>query len=148
MPGFQEVDEEEEEEEEEVLQGGGVVVVARVTWHLPSPGPGAGCPRQGRPHLLQVRVEGTSSSTGAMEVEEVEGEEGVEGPRAAWWLAALLLSLALLLGPRFCRRRSAGWGGGGVGWRGALGRPREKEGVKVSLPPLNGQNFLCATFAP
>merc|ERR1719319_375734 len=62
--------------------------------------------------------EGASSSTGAMEV-----EEGVEGAQAAWWRAALLLSLALLLGPRLGRRRLAGWGGGGVGWRGALGRP-------------------------
>merc|ERR1719319_274683 len=75
------------------------------------------------------REEGASSSTGAMEV-----EEGVEGAQAAWWRAALLLSLALLLGPRLGRRRLAGWGGGGVGWRGALGRPRELKVLKVSLP--------------
>ena len=96
-------------------RGGGVVVVARVTWHLPSPGPGAGCPRQGRPHLLQVREGGTSSSTGAM---GEEGEEGVEVARAAWWWAALSLSLAFLAGPRFFRRRLAGWVmGRGVGSR-------------------------------
>merc|ERR1719319_1769535 len=63
-----------------------------------------------------------------------EREEGVEGAQAAWWRAALLLSLALLLGPRLGRRRLAGWGGGGVGWRGALGRPRELKVLKVSLP--------------
>ena len=116
-------------------RGGGVEGVSRVTWHLPSPGPGEGCPRQGRPHLLHVCLLRCSSSTGATEVEEGEGEEGVEEARAAWWQAALLLSLALLLGPRFGRRRPAGWGGGRVGWRGASGRPRELEVVKVSLPP-------------
>jgi len=63
-------------------RGAGVLGVSRVTWHLPSPVPGAGCPRQGRPHLLQLREEGTSSSTEAMEVEE-RGEEGVEGAWAA-----------------------------------------------------------------
>ena len=39
----------------------------RMTWHLLIPKPGAGCPWQGRLHLLQTReeVEGTSETTGS-----------------------------------------------------------------------------------
>merc|ERR1719319_1273122 len=93
-------------------------------------GEGDGAEGVGGGDEREEREEGASSSTGAMEV-----EEGVEGAQAAWWRAALLLSLALLLGPRLGRRRLAGLGVGGVGWRGALGRPRELEVLKVSLPP-------------
>ena len=84
------------------------LLVPRVTWHLPSPGPGAGCPLQGRLHLLQVRGGCTSaafsfSATASTESVRrgVEEElEEVEVARVAWWQAALSWSLFLLAGPR------------------------------------------------
>ena len=86
----------------------GVLGVLRMTWHLPSPGPGAGCPLQGRLHLLQVRggcTSATFSFTATASTESVrrgveEELEEVEVARVAWWRAALSWSLFLLAGPR------------------------------------------------
>ena len=39
----------------------GVFGVFRMTWHLPSPGPGAGCPLQGRLHIKLVWTDITLS---------------------------------------------------------------------------------------
>ena len=61
--------------------GEGVQGVPRVTWHFPTPGPGAGCPLQGRPHLWQVRG-GATTGAMAMVLEGLEEEEGEEGGEA------------------------------------------------------------------
>ena len=82
----------------------GVLGVLRMTWHLPSTGPGARCPLQGRLHLLQVRggctsatfsFTATASTESVMrgveeEMEEVEGRgwpgggPPSPGPSSAW----------------------------------------------------------------
>ena len=84
-----------------------------------------------------MRSSSAAATTGAMArgVEEEEEEER-EVARVAWWQAALCWSLFRLAGPRRRRRRGGvGEEGNGGGWRGAPGRPRELEVVKVSLPP-------------
>ena len=62
-----------------------------MTWHLLIPYPGAGCPWQGRLHLLQTReeVEANSETTGSAvwEVETVEVRAGDVDTTAAYEVA-------------------------------------------------------------
>ena len=77
------------------LEGGEGGGVARGTWHLSRPYPGAGWPWQGRPHRLQVRqamLGATSSTEAAEDSPSSPGSEGVgvgvrlgvDWVRAAW----------------------------------------------------------------
>lgn len=68
------------------LEGGLEGEAARVTWHLSRPYPGAGWPRQGRPHLLQVRPVGWDATSSTGTAEDSPSSPGSEGVGVGvWW---------------------------------------------------------------